>query len=131
MLGLIDKIALAIAKEEGWGVTGTLPKRLNNPGDLDYAGQIGAKPYVEPGRTLAYAEFSELALGIAALQRQIWKRVAEGATLRSLISIWAPPTENKTEVYLWNVKQWTGVTDVDRKLLDLIAEQWQTTWSMK
>ena len=100
----VELLACAIALEEGWFAPGeNLPKSNNNPGDLDFAGQLNAAPN---GR---FAKFPTAAMGIAALFRQIWLQVAEGQTVRQLVAQWAPATENNTSVYLANVLRWTGL----------------------
>ena len=38
----IELLACAIATQEGWFVRAALPFLRNNPGDLTYAGQVGA-----------------------------------------------------------------------------------------
>lgn len=84
----------AIATAEGYFVPGSLPNRHNNPGDLDFADQLGA---VADGR---FAKFDSVGRGVAANLRQICKRIQEGNSLHQLISIWAPPNENNTAQYL-------------------------------
>lgn len=124
-MGLIDQIARAIAKEEGYfSQEDTIPKRLQNPGDLSYAGQPGAHEYETPGRKIAYAKFDSLGYGLTALYRQLWLDVSRGATLATLIASWAPPNENNTSSYLENVKQWTGIQDENIPLMNLIEQEW-------
>lgn len=124
-MSLVDKIANAIAREEGYFNPANLPHRLNNPGDLNFAGQAGATPFTEPGRATPYAQFPTIALGVTALYRQIWADIAKGETLRTLIVSWAPAQDgNSPGSYLQNVMTWTGLTNPDAKLLDLVAAEW-------
>ena len=58
------KLAAAIAHAEGFGVTGTVPTRTNNPGDLEL-GDLGKG--TQGGKTI----FATLTDGIAALRKQI------------------------------------------------------------
>lgn len=125
-MSLVDKIANAIAREEGFFNPANLPARLNNPGDLNFAGQVGATPFTEPGRSAAYAKFDTIAHGIAALYRQIWADIARGCTLCTLIESWAPAEDgNNPGSYLQNVVTWTGIDNTETKLLDLVAQEWQ------
>lgn len=107
-MGVVDLLAQAIAQKEGWFAQGTnIPKERNNPGDLDYAGQIGASraPIGSPDPDIAI--FADSALGIAALYRQLWLQVAEGQTVTQIVYQWAPPSENNSAQYLRDVLAWT------------------------
>ena len=92
-----------------------------NPGNLRYAGQIGAIP---PASKITLgvspiAAFKSRNAGIAALYRQIWLQVAEGQTLRQIISSYAPSSENNTSVYLQNVASWTAL-ELDIPILEIL-----------
>ena len=118
----VELLCCAIASQEGWWVEDSIPLMRNNPGDLDYAGQIGARWPAEPGESVPdpdIAIFASKALGVAALFRQVWLQVAEGQTVRQIVAQWAPPTENKTSAYLQDVLQWTGLP-ADTPVLDLL-----------
>lgn len=117
----IDTLIAAMARQEGFGLPGKVPTIRNNPICLRYAGQIGAeKPQGwKSGEPAPIAAFESLSLGVAAAYRQVWKWVAEGHTLRSLIARHAPPTENKTETYIRNVTAWSGILP-EQVLLDLV-----------
>lgn len=116
----LDKLVYAIAVQEGFFTVGTLPNRLNNPGDLEFAGQLNATAHPVPGRTTPYAEFISAQAGITALYRQVWVFVALGITLRQLITRWAPPNENDTQAYLRNVIRLSGISSPDTPLLLLV-----------
>jgi len=116
----VELLACAIAREEGWLLPGKTPTLRNNPGDLRYAGQIGASApgwnYQPPA---PIATFIDPAHGITALFRQIWLQVAEGQTVSQIIAQWAPPNENQTSVYAQNVLTWTGLP-ADVPVLELL-----------
>lgn len=119
----VELLACAIATQEGFFApiqNGQipLPALLNNPGDLRFASQPGAIPEPNAGPH-ALAKFASLNLGVTALYRQLWLQVAEGQTVRQIISQWAPPTENNTSAYLDNILSWTGLP-ADTPLLDLL-----------
>jgi hypothetical protein len=116
----VELLACAIATEEGWFVAGTTPAIRNNPGDLRFAGQIGAmRPAAALGEAQPIASFPSKALGTAALYRQIWLQVAEGQTVRQIVAQWAPATENNTSAYLQAVLSWTGLPP-DIPVLELL-----------
>lgn len=97
MADKLDLLVLlsAVATAEGFFVSGTIPQRNNNPGDLDFAGQLGA---VANGR---FAQFDSIGRGTAACLRQIVADIQRGDTLRTLIYTWAPPSDgNATAAYL-------------------------------
>lgn len=110
-------ICCAIATQEGWFSkdSSLLPVENNNPGDLDFAGQLNA---VQNGR---FAKFSSPQAGEAALFRQVWMQVAEHQTLRQIINQWAPSNENNTSAYLANVAKWTGLP-ADTPILQLLPD---------
>ena len=116
----VDLICSAIATQErSFDLDPeVLPRKMNNPGDLRFAGQIGATPVA--WQTLPpIAQFVDSKHGITALYRQVWLFVAQGKTLRQIIETWAPPSENNTSAYLANVLEWTGLP-ADTPILDLL-----------
>lgn len=81
------KMAEEIARQEGWGVPGSLVRRLHNPGALVYVGQEGAEPHTNfnDGICLGtspcwieekspYAYFKTDDAGWTALRREIWRK---------------------------------------------------------
>lgn len=97
----------------------------NNPGNLRFAGQVGATQG-EGG----FARFATTTEGIKALANQIKLDTGRGHTLSSFISKYAPPTENDTKGYLATVAKNLGVSpgtplaQLDQnKLLKAIALQ--------
>jgi hypothetical protein len=113
-------LACAIATQEGFFVTGTTPAVRHNPGDLRYASQLNATtPGWDGTGTPPIATFPNDAMGITALCRQLYLQVAQGQTVRQLISQWAPPNENDTSAYLQNILTWTQLP-ADTPVLDLL-----------
>lgn len=111
MIGLIDKICSAISTMEGRAFS-------NNPGDLRAApwlpnAKVGSGFWIPDSR----------AQGIAGMYHQVALDIARGATLRTLISKWAPPSENQTEPYIANVKRWTGIDNENQPLQELLEIQ--------
>lgn len=69
--GVLQAIAAGIAKFEGANVSGSIPNRLNNPGDITYAavdktatGLLGSD---SPGNGFSYAKFDNVQDGTDAL----------------------------------------------------------------
>ena len=140
-LDLLDLLS-ALSTAEGYWVAGTPPHEDNNPGDLRFAGQVGAVK--SKHGTPPFAHFDCLGRGIANNLRQILKRVAEGhavpgkpwqpMTLRILLTDpeigWAPAADgNNAPLYLREairrVKAFSGLEiDPDKPLWDyLIIER--------
>lgn len=76
----------------------------NNPGNLRYVGQAGAKQG-EGG----FAKFPTPAEGFQALKDQIGLDASRGLTLRQFVYKYAPPSENDSEQYLQQMMAATGV----------------------
>src|SRR3974390_195299 len=81
--------------------SGTPASDNNNPGNLEYAGQAGAK---KNGR---WAQFDTPEDGYRALQSQIDIDSKRGGTLGDYINKYAPKKENDTETYLRNAESAT------------------------
>jgi hypothetical protein len=105
MTDFLFKLASAIASAEGFFVSGSLPQRFNNPGDLRQA------PWLQhPAIVNGFWKASSLQEGIAGLYHQIALDVARGQTLRQFISIYAPPGDNNnTENYLAETARRVGI----------------------
>lgn len=127
-LGTLDDLARAIFRQEGslradgsWN-TSSLGYRLNNPGNLVYAGQPGCHPRTayDPGMGVnqTYAQCDSLDAGIAATERQLTLDASRGLTLQQRLSTWA--TGNQA-AYVSNVSSWLGVSPSTP--LSVIAQQ--------
>jgi hypothetical protein len=119
-LGTIS-LAQAIFRQEGvvdasgnW-VTGSLGYRLNNPGNLNYAGQPGASQSGQGNGS--EAQFDTLADGIAATNAQLALDASRGLTLAQRLDTWA--TGNQA-AYVANVSSWLGV-DPNTPLSQLVG----------
>ncbi|AHI25490.1 structural protein [Komagataeibacter xylinus] len=92
-------------------MTGRLPRgiRNNNPGNLDFAGQPGA--HLETGvADPRFAVFPTMDDGIRALRAQLLRYGERGlTTIASIISIYAPASENATNAYIAGLCRQMGV----------------------
>jgi hypothetical protein len=107
------RLAQLIAREEGFGIAATIPTRDHNPGDLEHAphlvgwdGKIG----IEPDDDAGWAD----------LERQLELYAGRNMTLRQMISIYAPPSENETQRYLDFVCNALGLSP-DESVADALA----------
>lgn len=118
-MGMFDQVAAAITQLEGFITPGSTPQypngsisyRLNNPGNLMFAGQKNATPVVLNGHT--FASFPTLADGQAALDRQIAIDANAGLSLRQFVYKYAPPTENNSAKYLADLSSRLGMSPDD------------------
>lgn len=133
----LDILISAIERREGFDPTGRsrdLPTRANNPGDLMFAGQLGASPYPvvgTDGKTRIYASFPTVAEGLAALRVQIYLNAnRDGDTLDRFIYRYAPASDqNDPGSYLAGVMTALGETwhtdawgrRYTRRLSDILA----------
>lgn len=94
------------------GLKGAAAKNLN-PGNLRFIGQAGA---VEG--TGGFAKFETLDAGYEALARDLNAKLTgkssaaalkNGATIASLIGVYAPPNENDTQAYINNVAKYMNM----------------------
>lgn len=81
----------------------------NNPGNLVYAGQEGAKRGEKRSDGTYWAKFSTPDAGFNALQNQVKLDASRGLTLNSFINKYAPSSENDTKTYVTQVSQRLGV----------------------
>src|ERR1019366_926318 len=102
-------LATAIFRQEGsidasgnW-VPSSLGYRLNNPGNLNYAGQPGASPSGQGNGS--EAQFSSMDAGIAATNAQLALDAGRGLTIAQEFQKWS--TGNQA-AYTQNVSDWTG-----------------------
>lgn len=90
---------------------GGLPwKRNNNPGNLKDFG-IKWQGAVVPGPDKPWAHFIRMKWGIRAMLKDLQNdyRVDGMRTLRKLITVYAPSSENNTALYVSQVSGWTGI----------------------
>jgi len=120
----------AIAREEGYYVSGSRPARNNNPGDLTYCVET-----MRAGATAGdprFAIFPDARTGWNALRQWLSVRAKFdasgdlvggylGSTIRQAINRFAPPSENDTEKYVTNVCAWTGLTPDTVLTIDLLT----------
>lgn len=93
----MSRLAQLIAKEEGFGVAGTLPTRNHNPGDLRHSPHSVHSPMNPDGIGIIATDEE----GWADLERQLALFAKRGLSLRQMVEIYAPPSDNnRTEQYL-------------------------------
>jgi hypothetical protein len=102
----VSKLATLIAKEEGFGIPGTVPTRDNNPGDLRHSPHSSH----DGEGTNDIGEIDTVTDGWADLELQLQRYAQRGLTLRQAIYEFAPPTENNSEQYLNFICQGLGVS---------------------
>ena len=99
-------LAQLIARQEGFYVTGSIPNRNMNPGDLRHAPGED-HPELAPN---SVGSFESVDLGWAALERQLSLYASRGLTVGQAIGEFAPPVENDTDSYLKFVCDGLGCT---------------------
>jgi hypothetical protein len=108
---LIDSLANAIARMEGYNVAGSVAQRNNNPGNLRAGtGQIGTDAN-------GYAIFPSVDAGFAALDNQIQLNINRGLTLTQFFqgkpgvyAGYAPAADsNDPTNYANTVAGWLGI----------------------
>jgi hypothetical protein len=115
-------LAQAIFRQEGvtdaagnW-IPSSLGYRLNNPGNLNYAGQPGATPSGQGNGS--EAQFATLDQGIAATEAQLALDASRGLTLSQRLATWATGNPG---AYTANVSGWLGV-DPNTPIADLLGQ---------
>jgi hypothetical protein len=92
----MSKLALLIAREEGFYVPGTVPNRDNNPGDLRHS----PHSFHTMDHLDGVGEIDSEADGWGDLERQLLLYADRGLTLGQAIYKLAPPGENNSAAYL-------------------------------
>ena len=116
-LGQTSTLAAAIARQEGFGISGAVATRNNNPGNLSsppsgqWAGQTGVD-------SSGFAVFDNSTDGWSALNKDI--AANSGLTLTQFLNKYAPPSQNNTGAYISNVSSWTGASPTDT-IADIVA----------
>ena len=101
-------IIQAIARMEGWGKSGDIPTRDNNPGDID-AGVFASSQQGFVGNAGRFARFDNAEDGFNALRNLLTMHYL-GMTIESAMNKYAPPVENQTNNYITVVCELTGNT---------------------
>jgi hypothetical protein len=88
--------------------------RNNNPGNLRPTGAKWAGQVV-PGTDPGFMQFKSMPYGIRALFVDLINKHKRGLdTLREILYVYAPPSENRTEVYISNVSSATGIAPTQK-----------------
>lgn len=106
---IVQTIAEAIARQEGFHVHGSLAQRQNNPGNLRSWGLVTISN--------GYADFPTLDDGWMALRRQVELNISRGLTLEEFFcgkpgvyAGYSPNADgNNCKQYGVNVAGWTGL----------------------
>jgi hypothetical protein len=101
----MSKLAELIAKEEGYGIPGSLPTRDNNPGDLRHS----PHSFHTAAAPDAIGQIDNPADGWADLELQLQRFAERGLTLEQAVEIFAPPSENDSVGYLAYICTGLGV----------------------
>jgi len=113
----MTKLAELIAKEEGYGIPGSVPTRDNNPGDLRHS----PHSFHTADAPDAIGEIDTPSDGWGDLERQLRLYAERGFTLQEMIygrldaatgeyiEAYAPPNENNSAAYLTYVCTGLGV----------------------
>ena len=90
--------------------------RNNNPGNIRNSNTLW-KGEVSPSADRSFKQFTTMAYGYRAMIRllQNYSQLNGCHTLRTMISRWAPPSENDTSSYIATVAHLTGL-DPDRRI---------------
>lgn len=101
------KLAQLIAKNEGWGVPGSVPTTHNNPGDLRHGPH---ETHPKGPNDIGWVD--TLDHGWEDLERQLQLYAKRGMTLREVAYTYAPPSDNNpTEAYLQSLCKGSGCSD--------------------
>lgn len=81
-----------------------------NPGNIRHS-KVFYKGEVQPSQDGAFKQFSSMAWGYRAMfvLLDTYARRYGLNTIRTMISRYAPPSENNTEAYIAAVSEWTGI----------------------
>jgi hypothetical protein len=115
---LIESVAAAIIRQENMKPDYHNPMNLRDAPWLPFV----QRQYVNLGHAGSFWAPASRKQGIAGGMHLIALRIASGYSLKTLVYSWAPPVENNSGAYLANVSRWTGITDTESPLLNLIEE---------
>ena len=107
----------AIARQEGFYVSGSRSNRNNNPGDIEYgifARNHGADSIeiLGPHRIPRFAHFPTPELGFIAM-KILFAEHYQGLDVGQAILKYAPPVENDTNDYIKNICTWANCSASD------------------
>lgn len=93
--------------------------RNNNPGNIRNSSTVW-QGEVTPSTDRSFKQFRSMAYGYRAMMKllQNYSRLNGCHTLRTMISRWAPPSENDTRSYISTVAKLTGIDPDDRVDVD-------------
>lgn len=86
----------------------TRADRNNNPGNIE-DGRFARSLPGYAGSDGRFARFQTPEAGMAAATRLVGRKINTHGTIASLISSWAPPSENNTAAYIAAVSKQTGI----------------------
>ncbi len=88
--------------------------RNNNPGNIRKSATVWQGEMI-PSIDAAFKQFESMPYGYRAMIKllQNYSKVNKCRTIRTMVSRWAPPSENDTQSYIATVRTLTGM-DVDR-----------------
>jgi hypothetical protein len=127
MNDLIQRIVNAILRQEGMSPDHANPGNLRDCPWFPKNG-LGKRQYInDPSEPVQYAGGfwvpRSRAEGVAGAAHVVALHIAEGNSLTTLISIWAPASDsNNTQAYIANVQQWAGIPDVNLPLWNYILD---------
>lgn len=131
MNDLIQRLTNAIFRQEGMG------PEYRNPGNLRdcpwFPRVVSGNPRQYPGDGSSVTEYVAYASGfwvprsraegVAGAAHVISLHIAQGDSLRKLISIWAPPSDgNDTEIYIKHVAEWANIPNTELALWNYILD---------
>lgn len=103
-----------------------LSVRNNNPGNLRYSENLTKPGYVLEKATkgdAGFAKFNTIEEGIEAMKKQLrLDLVKREMTLEEFLNKYAPPTENKTDVYINNIAKAIDIDPEDKVSSDKIDD---------
>lgn len=102
---MTSRLAELIAKEEGYGIPGTIPTVRNNPGDLRHSPHSKHSPEAPN----AIGQIDNPADGWSDLERQLQLFAERGLTLGEMVAKYAPPSKNNTARYLTYICEGLGL----------------------
>ncbi len=90
--------------------------RNNNPGNIRNS-KTKWQGEVIPSTDRSFKQFRSMAYGYRAMIKllQNYSKLNRCHTLRTIISRWAPPSENDTQSYIATVRKLTGI-DPDKRI---------------